>query len=176
MPAILVEEPLARCVETGAAMRRAVLVFLLLSVTTGCMSRRTKYGIAGGTVAAGAYLIAIAPAKETCSTTPDPDDPLGIGSAGCEAGNAIRASFLTIGIAAVIAGVLSFGMIARSPSPSPGPEAHEVADKIITRLAAQAILAARSGDCTTARRLVDRISRSRGELVFDDPAIAGCLR
>lgn len=156
-------------------MRRAVIVVLLLSFT-GCMSRRAKYGIAGGTVAAGAYLIAIAPAKETCDSMPDPDDPLGIGSAGCEAGNAIRASFLTIGIAAVIAGVLSFGLVARSPSPSSGPEAHEVADKIITRLAAQAILAARSGDCATARRLVDRISRSRGELVFDDPAIAGCLR
>ncbi len=156
--------------------RRFVVIVLLLSSFTGCLSQRAKYGIAGGTIAAGVYLIAVAPPKESCNATPDPDDLFGIGSAACDAGQAIRASFLTVGIAAVLSGVLSIALISRSPAQPVTGETSYLDDRIVTRLTAQAVLAARSGDCPAVRMLVDRIARRDASVVIDDPAIAGCLR
>ncbi len=157
-------------------LRRSVVIAVLLLSFTGCTSRRAKYGIAGGTIAAGVYLVAIAPPRQSCEVSPpNPDDLLGIGNAACDAGQAIRGSFLTVGIAAIVLGVLSIAMIARAPTP-PSPSTDYLGDKIVTRLTAQAVLAARSGDCFTVRRLVDRIARRDAAVVIDEPAIAGCLR
>lgn len=151
---------------------RTVMILLLLFSITGCMSRRAKYSAAGGVIAAGAYFVAIAPGKESCEATVDPEDPLG--DIGCDVGQAMRASFLTVGIAAIVTGVLAMALIARSPSPS--TELTYLDDKIVTRLTAQAVLAARNGDCTAVRNLVDRIARRDASVVIDEPAIAGCLR
>lgn len=157
--------------------RRSVVLVLLLLSFTGCLSQRAKYGIAGGTIAAGVYLIAVAPAKESCDFPPDPDDLLGIGSVGCDVGQAVRTSFLTIGIAAIVTGVLSIALISRSPvSPATTTETSYLGDKIVSRLTAQAVIAARSGDCFAVQKLVDRIARRDASVVIDDPAIAGCLR
>jgi hypothetical protein len=153
--------------------RRSVAIALLLLSLTGCLSQRAKYGLAGGTIAAGVYLVAIAPAKESCDAPSDPDDLLGIGSVGCDVGQAMRASFLTVGIAAIVTGVLALAMIDRAPSP---PSHDYLEDRIVGRLTAQAVLAARSGDCPAVRILVERIARRDAEVVIDDPAIAGCLR
>ncbi len=154
---------------------RSVVLVVLLWSFTGCLSRRAKYGIAGGTIAAGVYLVAVAPAHESCDFPPDPEDTLGIGSVGCDVGQAIRASFLTIGIAAIITGVLSMAMISRSPA-SGTIGTDYLGDKIVTRLTAQAVLAARSGDCSAVQKLVDRIARRDASVVIDDPAITSCLR
>lgn len=152
---------------------RTVMILLLLCSITGCMSRRAKYGAAGGVIAVGAYFVAMAPGKESCESTVDPDDPLG--GIGCDVGQAMRASFLTVGIAAIVTGVLAMALIGRSPS-SPSTELTYLDDKIVTRLTAQAVLAARNGDCTAVRTLVERIARRDASVVIDEPAIAGCLR
>ncbi len=155
--------------------RRSVLVLLMWLSVTGCLSRRAKYGVAGGMIGAGLYLVAVAPAKESCApAASDPDDLLGLGTIGCDVGQGIRASFLTVGIAAIVSGVVSLALIGRSPSSSPPPD--YLGDKIVSRLTAQAVLAARSGDCPAVRQLVDRIARRDAAVVIDDPAIAGCLR
>jgi hypothetical protein len=160
---------MARLVECARTMKRAVVLVLVCGLF-GCHSKRAKYAGAGATVVAGIVAIAIAPSKERCVYSEDLFDFSG---ELCDVGQDLRAMLLVTGVALLTTGLLYTAVISAPPAP---PRDGPLDEKIVIRLTAQAALAARNGDCISARALVDRIARRDATVVIDDTAIARCLK
>lgn len=152
-------------------MQRAVAFLVLLGFSTGCHSKRARYVGAGVSIAAGVGALAIAPARERCVYS---DDLLDFSGELCEIGQDLRAMLLFTGVAMILGGLITIGVVSTPPSVASSHD-ESLDEKIVIRLTAQAALAARNGDCPAVRALVDRIARRDATVVIDDPAIGRCL-
>lgn len=156
-------------------MPRAVTCVLLLVLLAGCHSKRARYAGSGAVMVAGLAAFAIAPPKETCVYSEDLFD---LSGEFCDLGQSFRALLQIAGVLFLTSGAIGLAVTASSPPSSSRGEDHTITlDRISERVAAQAAIAARAGDCDRVRRLVERIDLTlRATVLVEDAVVARCMR